>query len=291
MKDKKIKYTDMCIYIDNNINKPDADVEKIYDYLVKISYMLASKKWFFKHKSEYGDFANYFASVVYMRMTDKRQFLPETDKNWLRPIKSCLNYMKKILYPRLCSFCAREMPKEDDNDDTHVSDIKMDMYRRYTSMEEGLRDVELSVYFQHIDREIFEIIENGFYGKNKVLCWKLYISVLLSLLNSFTLTNDNLKKLNNYKNLSYYKNTSGEMQPIARYDYENFIFSLMKDSSTITPLLLGLDKRYEEYVIFITQKVRVNIYNAIKEMDKTENYAEDILEDVLFNTIVEEIEE
>ena len=78
--------------------------------------------------------------------------------------------MKKILYPRLCSFCAREMPKEDDNDDTHVSDIKMDMYRRYTSMEEGLRDVELSVYFQHIDREIFEIIENGFYGKNKVLC-------------------------------------------------------------------------------------------------------------------------
>ena len=44
MKDKKIKYTDMCIYIDNNINKPDADVEKIYDYLVKISYMLASKK-------------------------------------------------------------------------------------------------------------------------------------------------------------------------------------------------------------------------------------------------------
>ena len=110
-------------------------------------------------------------------------------------------------------------------------------------------------------------------------------------MNSFTLTNDNLKKLNNYKNLSYYKNTSGEMQPIARYDYENFIFSLMKDSSTITPLLLGLDKRYEEYVIFITQKVRVNIYNAIKEMDKTENYAEDILEDVLFNTIVEEIEE
>ena len=40
----KLKYTDMCIYIDNNINKPDADVAKIYDYLIKISYMLATKK-------------------------------------------------------------------------------------------------------------------------------------------------------------------------------------------------------------------------------------------------------
>ena len=81
MKSEKIKYTDMCIYIDNNINKPDADVDKIYDYLVKLSYMLAHKRWFFKCKTEYDDFATYFASVVYMRMTNKRQFLPETDKN------------------------------------------------------------------------------------------------------------------------------------------------------------------------------------------------------------------
>ena len=44
MKDKKPTYTEMCIYVDNNINKPDADVEKIFNYLVNLSSMLAHKR-------------------------------------------------------------------------------------------------------------------------------------------------------------------------------------------------------------------------------------------------------
>lgn len=77
----KIKYTDMCIYVDTNINKENANSEKIYDYLVMLSYMLAVKRRFFNREDYYDRFANYFATIIYNRMTDKRQFLPEDDPN------------------------------------------------------------------------------------------------------------------------------------------------------------------------------------------------------------------
>ncbi len=41
-------------------------------------------------------------------MTTDRQFLPETDPKFLSPVKSCLNYMKAVLYPKKCEFAAQE---------------------------------------------------------------------------------------------------------------------------------------------------------------------------------------
>ena len=51
-KKPKIKYTDMAIYVDNNILNPDADVSLIYNYLQMLAYMLAVKRRFF-NKEEF----------------------------------------------------------------------------------------------------------------------------------------------------------------------------------------------------------------------------------------------
>ena len=84
IKDKllyQLQYFGYVDIVDTNINKENADSEKIYDYLVMLSYMLAVKRHFFNREDYYDRFANYFATIIYNRMTDKRQFLPEDDPN------------------------------------------------------------------------------------------------------------------------------------------------------------------------------------------------------------------
>ena len=196
--------------------------------------------------------------------------------------------MKKILYPRICSFCAKELSKVVDNDPNYISDVKMDMYKRYSLIDEDMRDIEFSMYIKNIDREISDIVEDSFYGKDAILCHKLKISILLSLLNSFTLSKVNLKKFNKYKNISYYVNALGDKQPIAHYDYENFISSLIKDNENNCPLLIDLDVKYKDYVAFVVQKIRMNIYSMVKEIANIESCPDDIIENVISNFDVEE---
>ena len=49
-KKPNIKYTEMAIYVDKHIHEPDHDVEKIYEYLVMLAYMLSVKRRFFEHE-------------------------------------------------------------------------------------------------------------------------------------------------------------------------------------------------------------------------------------------------
>lgn len=87
-KPKGMKYTDLCIYIDNNIYKPNCDINLIFQYMYIIAYMLASKAKYFTNLDDYDEFAYYLALAAYKRMTDKDKV----------PIKSVLNYMKSIMY-------------------------------------------------------------------------------------------------------------------------------------------------------------------------------------------------
>ena len=90
-KPKDLKYTDMCIFIDDYIasNQYNNDDDAlIYQYLYFIVKMLAFKRAFFNQSDYYEQFAIYAASQYYIR-------LKKIDS---KPIKSCLNYIKKTIY-------------------------------------------------------------------------------------------------------------------------------------------------------------------------------------------------
>lgn len=169
-KKPKLKYTEMCMYIDANVNKPGADVDKIYEYLVMVSYMLSVKRRFFNREDYYDKFAHYFATSVYMRMTDKRQFLDKNDENYRRPIKSCLNYMKNIIYARKCAFCFEEF-----NFTTKLSDVEeFNMFKDFvyspaSSNTAEMLATDIDLYFRDIDRIIKKHVYRGVYGKDKLL--------------------------------------------------------------------------------------------------------------------------
>ena len=91
-----MKYTDMCIYIDKNVYRDDLtedETNTIFEYLFHIAKMLAYKAKYFNKAEYYDDFALYFASSVYFRLTNKKQFEiePETNEPKLTQVKSVLN--------------------------------------------------------------------------------------------------------------------------------------------------------------------------------------------------------
>ena len=170
-KKPKLKYTEMCIYIDKNINNPNADVNKIYEYLVMVTYMLSVKRRFFNREDYYDQFAHYFATLVYNRMTDKRQFLDETDKNYIKPIRSCLNYMKHIIYAKKCEFCNEEFNFITQSSDADVfNGLKDCVYQPVNATTDDLLRVDIDRYFNTIEKMVRGMVYQGVYAKDKVLC-------------------------------------------------------------------------------------------------------------------------
>jgi len=104
-KPNNLKYTTMAIYIDENIYKPDHDQETIYKYLYFLAIMLAHKENLFNIEDEYEEFAIYYASQLYLRLTNKKQFeYNDAGEPKLKRVKSILNYMKSTIGQRAAEF-------------------------------------------------------------------------------------------------------------------------------------------------------------------------------------------
>ena len=113
-----MKYTDMCIFIDANVPKiinpgefPELE-ETIYNYLWLLVKALAIKKCMFTDFQEYDMYAFYAANRLFFALRKNQINQGKTIKGKLiRPIKSCLNYTKALLYPMKIEF-QRESFKE-----------------------------------------------------------------------------------------------------------------------------------------------------------------------------------
>lgn len=105
-KDPNLKYTDLCIYIDENMEKlrnpgeyPDVE-NKIWNYLWLLIKALAIKKGMFDDFQHYDPYAFYGANRIFFALRKNLQNEGKTIKGKLiRPIKSCLNYTKLLLNP------------------------------------------------------------------------------------------------------------------------------------------------------------------------------------------------
>ena len=96
-KPKNLKYTDMAIFIDENIYKEnlnESTINLIFEYLYHLAYMLSKKKKFFNNAEDYENFSLYFSTSTYLRLTNKKQFFKLEDNSYKMPkIKSVLNYI------------------------------------------------------------------------------------------------------------------------------------------------------------------------------------------------------
>ena len=74
MKPKELKYTDLAIWIDNNVYSGTFDVETCYKYLYLLCAMLTAHLGFFRYEKDLDEFSLFVASGLYNRLTNKKQF-------------------------------------------------------------------------------------------------------------------------------------------------------------------------------------------------------------------------
>lgn len=105
-KPSSLRYTELCIFIDENVPKivnpgefPELE-NTIYNYLWLLVKALAIKKCMFKNFDDYDGYSFYAATRLFTALRKNQLNQGKVIKGKLiRPIKSCLNYTKALLYP------------------------------------------------------------------------------------------------------------------------------------------------------------------------------------------------
>lgn len=196
-KDPTMKYTTMCIYIDKHmpqVTKPyenDLVETTIVEYLYHIVYALACKKQFFKRWQDYDEFALYSASQLYVMLRNKYMNVGKViHGKEVKPIKSCLNYIKAILYPL----------KVDYQNQNFRTVLNPEVDERWMGYGELLRDDVRSQYrtpflddvneiMVELPTRVKKILKTTPYRNDPIMMRKLYISCMLTFISYLTIPN------------------------------------------------------------------------------------------------------
>ena len=234
-----VSFTEMCIYIDEHIYQDNFDAEKCYQYMYHIFYTLAVKGRFFNSAKDYDEYALYGATRLFLRY----------QKRNLNVIKSVLNYVKRILYPTKVEYQAQtfnQVFKQDVEEDVAKS-LQDNMTTKAISQNDDMMRVEFEYYLKKIPQTIKEFLKQIPYANDKVLMHNIYISCLLSVLNSFTMSNENKRRIKN-------KQQRG-------LSVDNLLESIYHEERKDSTILYNLDNKLYNYISTLVNK----IYSIIRE--------------------------
>lgn len=267
-KPKDVSYTDMCIWIDNNAYAEDCDKEKLFKYIYLLAEMLAFKGRMFKSGNAYDDFAVYIATRVYSRYVDKNQFVCKKgrDKPKLKKIKSVLNYLKKIIYPAKITFEQNRNQQNIEIGEQFAYDLRYDFHSRIRDTVHNLKAIEYSAYIQDIVPTIKSHIDNVVKYEDRTTKNNIYLSCLLSFLNSVVLSNKAKEKIDRLTSDGIKQSAINRM-----YQYE-------RSNSTI---LYHLDDSYKDYIAVLVNEVRQIIAKDMSSIMQTDIYSDSLAEDLL----------
>lgn len=272
-KDKNLKYTDMCIYIDENMPKvvevgkyPEIE-SKIYEYLYHIIYALAHKAAFFKNFEDYDLFALDTAGDLYLTM--RKRLLnagKESRGKIVQPVKSCLNFIKSVLYPCKVNYQRRNFATvinaEIDPKGAAIieNNLKESIKAEYRN---DLADT-LATIAKGTPKTIKKILNTTPFKDDEVMMKKLYISCVLSFINSITLPTKLKEKILKKK--------------ADQQDKKLMKAYLINDDSTI---VWHLDDRFKNYVTILVKRIKEDLSTQIQEnesyIDLTENVIQNII--------------
>lgn len=192
----------MAIAIDKMAYSDDCDDELLFEYLYHLSMMLAAKACYFKSAKHYDDFAIFMASSAYFRLRNPKQYIYNSDgQPKMTKIKSILNYLKVILYPRKVAFEQQNyaqteiMLKEDEN----VMYVGHTFANKISNSVDGLMKVEFKCCLGDCCNTIKEFLKGIPYRYKSAEWYNIYVSCLLSFMNSITLSKDDENKLRTAK--------------------------------------------------------------------------------------------
>lgn len=257
-KPSSMKYTDMCVFIDQNvpnIANPGENPElenTIYNYLWLLVKALAIKKCMFQNFEDYDLYSFYAATRLFTALRKNQLNQGKVIKGKLiRPIKSCLNYTKALLYPMKIEYQRenfREVIEEEfvstKFDALAYEEQLKDQARSSARVTQTFRDYVYSTIINST-RILEDILQKSPFNSSTPEYRNLKISILLTSINMLK----NKKKLN-----------VTAIQSV-------ILWHLPKSMSSYTKFLL------KEFFIAIKQEV----IDCYKTADLSENEVKNIL--------------
>ena len=258
-----VSFTDMCIYIDKHIYQDNPDVEKCYEYMYHIFYSLAVKGRFFNSAKDYDEYALYGATRLFLRY----------QKRNLNVIKSVLNYVKRILYPTKVEYQAQtfnEVFKQDVEED--VAKVLHDnMTAKARAQKNELMRIEFEYYLKRIQQPIQEFLKQTPYANDVVMLHNIYLSCLLSILNSVTMTEINKARIKN-------KQSKG-------LSIDNLLEEIYREERKDSIILYNLDKKLYNYISTLVNKIYAIIREDLCYLLRTNEPSDAILQGILASSV------
>lgn len=200
-----VTYTQMAIYIDEHVytDAPSEELDNlIFEYLFHLSLMLAHKGSIFTKSCYYEDFAFYLAKRVFLRLRNPKQFQLKPDGTpRMKKVKSCLNYLKKVLYPSKVDFeqetyCQAVIETEV----YEISEVEVSLGNKMYESIDHLNAVEFESCLQDVPKTIRSYLQKIPYRSDPVMWSSIYISCLLTFLSTVTLSTAAKTRIASLKN-------------------------------------------------------------------------------------------
>lgn len=260
----------MAMYIDENIRKEDKNDELLFEYMWHLFYILAVKGRYFTSSRDYDEYALYAATQLYMRYKKEGT---EKGKN-LKPIKSCLNYIKKVLYPMKVNYQQdyyEQVIKSDMSEEEYSTQLQEDRENLVRQSNSQLVQIEYSHYLESICTTIKFVLRTSPYQNDKVMMHNIYLSCLLTLLKTITMSNRNKARFNKRvrKALSV----------------ENLIDQIYAQESQDNIVLYHLDPSMGNYILTLVAKIRKEIVKDLRGIIGSFEPSEQVIKDVLMSPI------
>ena len=258
------RYTMMCKEFDEEFPKPDRDDAKLYRTMYLVFYMLACKENFFSRNfALYDEYAQFAATTIYTR------FLKKLAKG--ERVKSLLNYAKasqgflKTMYQNQ-EFETVLDPEHGVNTENLSVSIHDSVVSDYS---DGLvEDMELTL--ARVNDFVRDVVEDSFVT-DKLTKHRLYVSCLLTLLNSVVLPNEVKVQLNKAKN-------KGD---------DNLVIGAYSKEREKPAVLWNLDSRYANMVKVAVNKIRKDLSEEINSVAKDHTLPDDVVDLILANAYSE----
>lgn len=214
-KPNNVKYTELCIFVDNNIlnivnpgEHPEIE-NKVWNFIYLIIKALAIKKRLFKNFQDYDAFSIYAANRTYFAIRKNYWNQGKVIKGKLiRPIKSCLNYIKATLNPMRIEY-QNENFKEIMSEEFATQKLAANGYD--TNYYQNIKDTagasqQLKLYlqstFSNVGALVDRVLKNSPFTPASADYRRIKISILL---NTLRILNKNKKLDSNQSSVVLWK--------------------------------------------------------------------------------------
>lgn len=254
----KLKYTEMAMYIDEKANSgkelSEEELEKMYIYLYHIIRMLAYKEHYFNDTRYYDEFSLMVAADMMNRLiyNPKLDEVDEFGNPRMKRLKSCLNYLKAILYGRKVAF-EQQNYSQKLSDPNKLADINEYSFENQIKQNrQQYIDSNIKLYMGDLGKTVVSYLKSRCIYKDKIIKKNIIISCCLSLLNTVVFS----EFIKDDVQLKY-------ITPEAKF---NYLCSLYEIDNQDNIILYHLDESYRNYVSILLRNIFSLIETDIKDL-------------------------